>query len=102
MRYPVWLIVRAQGLVTPPPLFLFLLLLNPIPLFLTYFHTPPESVCGWLSPLTGTFFFLTACSNLPDNMDRYQLCLHPAAFVDFLPLYNSESFVPQLSGSSFS
>ena len=58
MRYPVWLIVRAQGL--------SLLLLFSYPCFsLTLFpssllispYTPPGSVYGWLWPLTGTFFF---------------------------------------------
>ena len=58
MRYPVWLIVRAQGL-SPLLLFsypCFSLTLFPSSLLISP-YTPPGSVYGWLWPLTGTFFF---------------------------------------------
>lgn len=87
MRYPVWLIVRAQGL-SPLLLFsypCFSLTLFPSSLLISPRIHPLDLYMGGSGHWQGPFSFLTARSNLPDNMDHYQLCLPPAAFMDFPP-----------------
>lgn len=87
MHYPVWLIVRTLGLApllfSSHPWFSLTLCLSS--LFIPHPRPTPIYYLWDSGHQQGPFLIPTAPSNLPNDVDHYQLCLYPAAFVDLPP-----------------